>query len=103
MQQFNAFYYKRLEQLRPAVQDAARLKWEDKYDCIDILDNILDLKTNIRTVIIGTLFKEQKKKPSVLQNPVDVIKTVNQLLLSIGADEEMYEKQWDGYFVSKDD
>jgi hypothetical protein len=54
-------------------------------------------------VIIGTLFKEQKKKPSVLQNLVGVIKSVNPMLLSIGADEEMYEKQWDGYFVSNDD
>lgn len=103
MQQFNAFYYKRLEQLRPAVQDAARLKWEDKYDSIDILDNILDLKTNIRTVIIGTLFKEQKKKPSVMHYLCGVIKSVNPMLLSIGADEEMYQKQWDGYFVSNDD
>lgn len=68
------------------MKEAARLKWEGNYDVIDIVDNILDLKTNRRTVIIGTLFKEQKKKPCVLTNLLGVIKSCDPLLLSIGAD-----------------
>ena len=62
MQQFCSFYYKRLEQLRPEVKEAAELKWDNRGEYVD---NILDLKPGVQTVIIGTLFKEQKKKPCV--------------------------------------
>jgi DNA polymerase delta subunit 2 len=103
MQQFNSFYYKRLEQQRPAVKEAARLKWEAKHDVIDFVDNILDLKTSTLTVIIGTVFKDQKKKPCVLQNLLGVIKSADPLLLSIGADENLRETKWNGHFVSEDD
>lgn len=70
MQQFNLFYYKRLEELKPAVREAAQLRWDDDADYVD---NILDLKTNCKTVIIGTLFKDQKKKPSVFKNLLGTI------------------------------
>ena len=55
MQQFNLFYFNRLEKLKPAVREAANLKWDTDAEYVD---NILDLRTNCRTVIIGTLFKE---------------------------------------------
>lgn len=101
MQQFNLFYYKRLEQLRPAVKEAAQLKWNEK---IEFVDNILDLKTGRKTVIIGTLFKEQKKKPCVLTNLLGVIKSLEPLQMSIGADEDLQtEKDFNGLYVSEDD
>ena len=101
MQQFNQFYYKRLEQLKPAVKEAAMLKWDGK---IDFVENILDLKTNQRTVIIGTLFKEQKKKPCVLSYLLGVIKSVDPLEVSIGANSDITTaKDFDGLFVSEDD
>ena len=54
MQQFNSFYYRRLEQLKASVKEAAELKWDvsDEY-----VDNILDLRPGNLTVIIGTMFK----------------------------------------------
>jgi hypothetical protein len=56
MQQFCSFYYQRLNQLKPAVREAAEIKW----DCeAEFVDNILDLKPGQLTVIIGTVFKEQ--------------------------------------------
>ena len=45
----------------------------------EYVDNILDLKTNMKTVIIGTFFKEQKKKPCVFKDLLGVIKSVSAL------------------------
>lgn len=55
MQQFNQFYYRRLEQLRHAVKEAAEMKWDARAEYVD---NILDLRPGSLTVIIGTVFKE---------------------------------------------
>ena len=86
MQQFCSFYFKRLEELRADVKEAAELKWDDRGEFVE---NILDLKPGIITVIIGTLFKEQKKKPCVFSNLTGVINSVNAVDLSFGAlDEE---------------
>ena len=82
LQQFCSFYYKRLEQLRAAVKEEAELKWDDRGEFVE---NILDLKPGIITVIIGTLFKEQKKKPCVFKNLTGVINNVSAIDLSFGA------------------
>ena len=101
MKYFNLFYYKRLEQLRPAVKEAAELRWHGK---IDFVDNILDLKTGMQTVIIGTLFKEQKQKPCVLKNLLGTIRGMEPLLMSVGTDVDFEtEKDYNGLYVSKDD
>jgi len=41
MQQFNQFYFNRLEQLRPAVKEAAEMKWDERAEYVD---NILDIR-----------------------------------------------------------
>lgn len=69
--QYATFYYQRLNSLKPQVLDAAQAKWrgaKTKY-----MDNILDIKAQDDTVIIGTLFKEMAKKPCVLQNLLGVL------------------------------
>ena len=48
------------------------------------MDNILDLKTGELTVIIGTLFKEQKLKPCVFSNIEGVISAVSAIDCSTG-------------------
>ena len=55
MQQFNSFYYRRLEQLKAAVKEAAEMKWDARAEYVD---NMLDLRPGTLTVIIGTVFKE---------------------------------------------
>ena len=85
MQQFCSFYYKRLEQLRPEVKEAAELKWDNKGEFVE---NILDLRPGVKTVIIGTMFKEQKKKPCVFSNLTGVIQTVKAIDLSFGVPPE---------------
>ena len=62
--------------MKPAVREAAELKWDADPEYVE---NILDLRTNAKTVIIGTLFKEQKKKPQVFEDLLGVIKGVSAL------------------------
>ncbi len=53
------------------MKEAAEIKW----DCnAEYVDNILDLRPGKLTVIIGTVFKEQKLKPNVFSNITGVIK-----------------------------
>ena len=44
-----------------------------KWGNLKIVDNILDIKPFEETVIIGTLFKEQPLKPSILNNIMGVL------------------------------
>ena len=99
MQQFCSFYFKRLEELRADVKEAAELKWDDRGEFVE---NILDLKPGIITVIIGTLFKEQKKKPCVFSNLTGVINSVNAVDLSFGAIDEEGNPFSDQYISEND-
>ena len=69
MLQYATLYFLRLEKLRPMVKEAAVMKWGDPK----IVDNILDIKPFEETVIIGTLFKDQKLKPTILKNIMGVL------------------------------
>jgi hypothetical protein len=69
MLQYATLYFLRLEKLRPMVKEAASMKWGN----LKIVDNILDIKPFEETVLIGTLFKEQKLKPSILNNIMGVL------------------------------
>jgi hypothetical protein len=64
-------YYQRLQMLKPALIEAAELRWDGRK--AEFVDNILDLAPGRRTVIIGTVFKEQAKKPCVFENLEGVI------------------------------
>lgn len=92
MQQFNQFYYQRLEQLRAAVKEAAELKWDYRAEYVD---NILDLKPGQLTVMIGTIYKLQKGKPNVMgmRDLTTVIKSVDAIDLSFWDFEENGEVQ----------
>lgn len=81
MQQFNQFYFRRLEQLRGAVKEAAEMKWDARAEYVD---NILDLRPGSLTVIIGTVFKEQCDKPNVFDSKFKVIKHGPSFDLSFG-------------------
>ena len=100
MQQFNQFYFKRLEQLRPAVKEAAEMKWNTPAEYVD---NILDLKPGILTVIIGTMYKEQKLKPCVFEDITGVIKSSFSVDLSFGLDGVNGNLSLAGEFISEDD
>ena len=81
MHQFYQFYYQRLEQLHPAVKEAAELKWDMRAEYVD---NILDLRPGVLTVLIGTIFKLQKGKPNVINHLTGVIPNIDPINLSFG-------------------
>lgn len=76
MLQYATLYFQRLEKLRPQVRESAEMKWHKQgsgKEQARFVDNILDIKPFEETVIIGTLFKEQKLKPSILNNIMGVL------------------------------
>lgn len=58
--------------LKPHVKENAEIKWGVH---IPYAENILDIRPNQETVIIGTLFKEMPLKPSILKNVLGVLGT----------------------------
>lgn len=92
--QYATLYFLRLEKLRPLVYEAAQMKW-NKHQHLKFVENILDIKSFEETVIIGTLFKEQKLKPSILNNIMGVLGQ-NKFLDAQG-------KFKHGMFVNKDE
>jgi len=77
------------------------MKWEVNADYVD---NILDLSVGKLTVIIGTVFKEQKLKPSVFSNITGVIKSgLTVVDLSFGVSGVDGQSDLAGTFVSDDD
>ena len=49
------------------------MRWQIQQGSLKIVDNILDIKPYQEAVIIGTLFKEQKLKPSILKDIMGVL------------------------------
>ena len=70
--QYATFYFKRLTILRECKK-----RWQKETDeeaGMDFLNNILDIRPGVLTVIIGTLYKEMPKKPCILSNLVGVLR-----------------------------
>ena len=81
--------------------EAAELKWNEP---VQFVDNILDLRPGVLTVIVGTVFKEQNKKPDVFKDLTGVIKTGFQAAdLSFGLRGIDGDQNLAGKFVSEDD
>eukprot|EP00343_Euplotes_focardii_P001345 CAMPEP_0205800516 /NCGR_PEP_ID=MMETSP0205-20121125/2188_1 /ASSEMBLY_ACC=CAM_ASM_000278 /TAXON_ID=36767 /ORGANISM="Euplotes focardii, Strain TN1" /LENGTH=277 /DNA_ID=CAMNT_0053063709 /DNA_START=46 /DNA_END=879 /DNA_ORIENTATION=+ len=68
--QYASAYFIRLEELRPALREAATSKW-DKCQIIEEIVSITP-KTS-ECVVIGTLFKEMKLKPSIVLDMVALL------------------------------
>lgn len=64
------------------------------------MDNILDMKSDL-SVIIGTLFKEQKNKPNVFTNITGPINQVNAVDCSFGFATD--KDSFIGKFTSEND
>ncbi len=61
-------YAERLASIRPELEKAAMKKWDKKYQ---VKKSLVDLENNQKSIIIGTLFKEMKKKPNILKEIAD--------------------------------
>ncbi|GJP39955.1 hypothetical protein CLOM_g24269 [Closterium sp. NIES-68] len=62
-QQFASLYFSRLATLRPVLLAAAREKWPHLP-----VSSVLDLADKGECVVVGTLYKHMKLKPSILQD-----------------------------------
>lgn len=62
--QYAPLYAERLITMRAEIQKYAVKKWNNEYA---IKKNLEDLVINEKSIIIGTLYKEMKKKPSILK------------------------------------
>ncbi|PVU99328.1 hypothetical protein BB559_000801 [Furculomyces boomerangus] len=67
-QQFSGIYRQRLQALWPRLVEAARSKWIEFDEGIEIMEKISSVSDICeRVVLIGTVFLEQKLKPSILE------------------------------------
>ncbi|XP_014203660.1 DNA polymerase delta small subunit-like [Copidosoma floridanum] len=76
-QQFCGIYKARLSLLKPEALKCAKAKWKNKK-CIQIVDLIKDEYKEVSCVIIGTLYKHQALKPSILKEIADELQAVPQ-------------------------
>ncbi|KAJ8679728.1 hypothetical protein QAD02_015515 [Eretmocerus hayati] len=65
MKQFANLYTKRLEELSAILKDRVKAKWGKDVNLIPLAD--LEEQNGKRCAIIGTLYKHQPNKPSILQ------------------------------------
>lgn len=63
--QYANLYFSRLNALKPRVEAAAKARWG--VSMLDNLVNTLDAEPDVTVVAIGTLFKEMKLKPSIIE------------------------------------
>lgn len=64
--QYCKIYLVRLEKMSDIFEDVIQNKWKDKYKCCK-LHKLSDENKGEKYIVIGTLFKDQKLKPSVLK------------------------------------
>lgn len=61
--QYAPLYSERLSRMRNCIQAAAKHKWKSSVE----VRNLAELVTYEKCIIIGTLYKEMKNKPSILK------------------------------------
>lgn len=69
IKQFFSFYMSRLEKVAESVTDAAKDKWGSDVPIKKLAD--LREDENDRCILVGTLYKQQKLKPSILREISD--------------------------------
>ena len=78
--QFATFYYLRLSALKPRVHTNAEIKFKNRAEelnlCLKGFGDINDIKPGVPSVVTGTLYKEMKRKPSVLKKLDDAREVV---------------------------
>lgn len=83
--QYCRIYNKRLMRMREVLKDAVAKKWGDEYPICE-LHKLSEVDYD-RCVIIGTLFKDQKLKPSILKQLAEVNNLIPQPIVSHYVDE----------------
>lgn len=66
--QYAPLYAERLTSMRAELEKCAMKKWDYQYE---VKKSLVDLETNTKSIIIGTLYKEMKNKPNILKELAD--------------------------------
>lgn len=62
--QYAPLYAERLISIRSELEKTAAAKWKNQFE---VMKSLVDLETNKKSIIIGTLFQEMKNKPNILK------------------------------------
>ncbi|KAF7285933.1 hypothetical protein GWI33_008906 [Rhynchophorus ferrugineus] len=86
--QYCNIYVSRLQNMEKLLIDKIKAKWGDKYTICKLHKITEEMRTqNEKCVVIGTLFKDQKLKPSVLKQLAESNQIIPQPFLSHFTDE----------------
>ncbi len=95
-QQFSGFYFARLKQLRSVL--------EPKLTQYNLIDKIVDLKSEEKCALIGTIYKEMKLKPNVLvEYTRDKLLEEEDTNIVVGEDTDESKKTTNLHRVSNED
>ncbi|CAH1163301.1 unnamed protein product [Phaedon cochleariae] len=89
--QYCSIYLARLQEMEVLLMERVSSKWGDKYP-IGKLHKLSDENTE-KCVVIGTLFKDQKLKPSILKQLTEPSVIVNTIHFTDGSDKLFIEDE----------
>lgn len=75
--QYAPLYANRLVEMREEVKKTALKKWSDKKEEYK-LKSLVDIETDEKCIIIGTLYKEMQQKPNILKELSEETICINQ-------------------------
>lgn len=83
--QYCSIYNVRLENMRKLLEERIKKKWGDEFPIVK-LHKLAEVDYS-KCIVIGTIFKDQKLKPSILKELAEVNQLVPQPVISHFTDE----------------
>ncbi len=65
--QYADLYFERLHKLKPELVERSKAKWNTDTNAPKLCERILEAETGVRCILVGTLYKEMKLKPNILE------------------------------------
>jgi hypothetical protein len=65
--QYADMYFVRLVKLKADLVKRAQAKWETPTNSPRLCERILEAENGVRCILVGTLYKEMKLKPNILE------------------------------------
>ena len=65
--QYADLYFVRLLKLKADLVKRSKAKWDSSINPPKLCERILEAETGVRCILVGTLYKEMKLKPNILE------------------------------------
>ncbi len=65
--QFADIYFVRLFKLKADLIEVAKSRWFSPESPVKICERILEAETGVRCILVGTIYKDMKLKPNILE------------------------------------